>query len=425
MMARAIALGERVAYMAPDPANYVRADVTAGAFNDPVHTLTRAAGLFGTDPGVLLVRAGNELLRAWNGARDQLADAGWSCTDVKPWTTWKHTQHPTVHVGALAAIDYDRTPLFGPDDRPSDVVRRLAWAEQAIGAPYHMTPGVTGHSAIRSHYAQTRRTTAPQRPGVLREPYWGVGSSRDHEDKRNGSGDLIWGRRALRTDTAMGWVHSYDLNAARLAATGVAELGWGKLKRADSPAFEPRQAGYWLVHAHEIAEPFPGAIYDRADVVAGMVWLTTPMMEFLSGLGMLPVPVEAWTATGRRILRPMAEKWNAARLAAPRGPGLETIKAVYREAAGLLAHNGGSIVRHDWYHTIMDRQRATLLSHILRVKRTTGLLPLVVHTDCLWYPSEDEDPNRTADRLGLRLGTGLGAFRVHTSASAGAFYKKR
>jgi hypothetical protein len=369
MAARAIALGERVAYLAPDPNNFVAASTNEAAYRDPVHTLTRAAGLFGSDPGVLLIRAGTDMLRAWNGARDQLAEAGWSCTDVQPWTSWKHNDRPTVHVGALAAIDYDRTPLFGPDDRPADLVRRVAWAEQAIGAPYHMTPGVTGHAAIRAHYADRRRRQSETggRPNGrdFSEPYWGIGSSRDHEDKRNGSGDLIWGRRATRADTAMGWVHSYDLNAARLAATGVAELGWGKLKRADSPAFDPHQAGYWLVHAHDIAEPFKGAIYDRADVVAGLVWLTTPMMEFLSGLGMCPVPTEAHTATGRRILRTLAEKWNTARQAAPRGPALDTVKAVYREATGLFARNGGSIVRHDWYHTIMDRQRATRRPHRL------------------------------------------------------------
>lgn len=426
MSARAIALGDRMVVAAFDAANY-RAQATEGpgAYRDPTRCLKAVSTAFGDRPGVFLVKGGNDVMRVWAGHRDELTAAGWTCTAIEPWTTWKHPERPAVHVGHLGAIDYDRIPLFTQHDRPHDVVRRLAWAEQAIGAPYHMTPGVTGHAAIRGHYAETRRSGKHRNGRDFSEPYWGVGTKRDHEDKRLGSGDLIWHRRPTRADITAGWVHSYDLNAARLSAAGVAELGWGKLVRAEDPSFDPRRAGYWLIHAADVNEPFPGAIVDQADVHGGLVWLTTPMMEFLSQLGQHPPVTEAWTATGRRVLRPIAEKWNAARQAAPPGPALDTVKAVYREAAGLFARDGGSIVRHDWYHTIMDRQRATLLSHILKVKRSVGILPLVVHTDCLWYPSDDEDPARAADRLGLRIGTNLGTFRINSTATAAAFYKKK
>jgi hypothetical protein len=420
---RAIALGERTAYLAADAANYVRTPTTHMSYMAPWYVLDRAADLFRDQAGTLLLNVDHSIRRHWADQLPVTTETGWACTGVEPWTTFKHADKPTVHVGFLGDLDYGRTPLFDRHDRPEDVVRRLAWIGEHIGAPYRMTPGVTGCAAIRDHFAQLR-ATGRRSNGEHAEPYWGAKDRRESDDRRNGSGDLLWQRRAQRRDTAMPWVHAYDLNAARLSAMGVAELAWGKLRRQDLPSFDPRQAGYWAVHANEVIEPFPGAIYDKADVHAGMVWLTTPAMAFLSGLGACPVPAEAWTGTGRRLLRTIGERWNAARGAAPAGRALETVKAVYRETAGMMASPGGSLYRPDWYHTIMDRQRMTLLSHILRVKRTTGLLPLVVHTDCLWYPSEDEDAGRTADRLGLPLGSGLGKFRTHSTRPAVAFYRK-
>lgn len=427
MSVRAIALGDHTAYLASDEVGYVRTATTHRSYMAPWYVLDRAADLFNDKPGTLLLNVDRTIRKHWADQAEVTAETGWTCTTVEPWTTFKHAGRPTIHVGFLGDIDYDKTPLFTREDRPEDVVRNLAWVAEHLGAPYRMTPGVTGCAAIRDHFEdKARRAKGPiteRQP--FGEPYWGAGAVLPTGDTRQGAGDLIWQRRPTRNDTALPWVHAFDLNAARLAALGVAELAWGKLKHEQLPAFDPRRAGYWLVHAHEIAEPFPGAIYDRADVHGGMVWLTTPPMAFLADLGACPVPSEAWVATGRRLLRTIADRWNAARLQLGQGERLETVKAIYRETAGMMASPGGSICRPDWYHTTMDRQRMTLLTHILRIKRTAGLLPLVVKTDCLWYPSEHENPTRAAEQLGIPLGNGLGKFRHHSTRPATGFYKKR
>ena len=429
MSARAIALGERYAYLAPDALNYTKARVSDGAHLVSWHALERAAQLMGHKPGTMLV-AGKRTRAAWLAdTTEVLPELGWTFTELEPWTTFRHADLGTVHVGFVEGIDYDRTPLFARTDDPADVVRRLAWIHEHIGAPYYMTPGVTGCEAIRRHFdAHARRVTKYEGAGEgqkpFGEPYWGLKDRRDQDDPRTGAGDMMWQRKPRRSDVDAGWVHAYDLTAARLAALGVASLAWGKLRHVDMPAFDPTQAGYWRVHAHDVNEPFPGAIYDPATVRDGMVDLTTPMMEILSRCGMCPTAASGWLAPGRRILRTIGEKWNAARLAAPPGRALATVKAVYREAAGMMAREGGSIFRPDWYHTIMDRQRATLISHILRIKRAAGIMPLIVRTDCLWYPADTDNAERHAAQLAIQLGTGLGKFRVHATHTAATFYRK-
>ena len=104
---------------------------------------------------------------------------------------------------------------------------------------------------------------------------------------------------------------------------------------------------------------------------------------------------------------------------------LDAVKSTYREAAGLFAHAGGSIDRADWYHTIMDRQRVTVLGHIRRIATAHDRRPLAVHTDCLWYASGLPDWREAAAELGIRIGHDLGTFRHHSTARAADYFKPK
>lgn len=419
----AIVVTDRTAYLASENSRST-APVAEGAFRDARRILDRAAtAIHGRKGGTVILDVSDrpaDLLRLWDGQRGPLEDAGWTCSGtVEPWTTWRRKGAPAIHVGIRRAIAPGNTPLFSADDAPHTVAARLAWYADRMGAPWSMTGGVSGNMAMRATYAS---------PGRGKQPYWGAGDlPRRQDDTRNGAGDLIWRRAPTSAEAGMGWVHGYDLNAARLAALGVAEVAWSKLQPTGAIPFDATRAGYWMVPAsplrrHRTLPP----LIDFGDVRGDLAWVTTPMMKYLGRLGITPGVVDSWTAPSARMFKGTAEAWNRARLEAeerddPRLIG--AVKATYAQACGMMAHAGGSIYRPDWYHTIMDWQRATLLAHIERVDRKTKRRPLVVQTDCVWYASDDADPHRTAEALGLPvIGAGdpkaLGRFKVHSSKRA-------
>lgn len=412
----------------PKPDRCARHPVREAAWLDPVHTLESAARIFHGNPygSATLILAGRpELVEHWRAAatREGIAAwklaGGWSARAVEPWTTWRREGAPVVHVGVLGRVPL--VPPLGREETDSgflgDIARRVARYAEAVGAPYLMTPGVSGHAAIRSMFSAHGRRA---------QPYWGARDTRDVDDPRTGAGDLIWRRPPLRDEVEAGmWVHGWDLNAARLAAMGVAEVAYGRLAHRGPQAFDASEAGYWRIHARDVRQhPRRPPLFDPADVREGMVHLTTPIMAELLRRGISPDVTDSWTAPGRRLFRRVAELWDAAR----RGddPVVATAaKETYRQAAGLFAHAGGSIYRPDWYHTIMDRQRVTVLAHTERIAHAHSVQPVAVHTDCLWYVCPEADQRRAADRLGLRLGSGLGMWRHHSSAPAREFFKAK
>jgi hypothetical protein len=411
----ACVLGEFNAYLA-SAAKRSEAMVTPGVLRDAHHTLDRAARLFKGGPGVLALLGGRDLLASWAGQRGALDSAGWTCTAVESWTTWRRRDAPAVHVAMLGTIE--PTPLFNPLDDPRTIAVQLAWYADVMGGEYLMTPGVAGHVAIKAAFKGKR------------EPYWGLKDIRRDGDERQGSGDLLWRRAPLKTEFAEGYVHGFDLRAARLAALGVVEVAWTKLEPTGQVAYDPDRAGYWLIPPppqHKRHPPIvnPDSVHDR------LAWVTGPIMADLARRNILPDVIDSWTGVAKRPFRTIAERWDAARLATieQRGAAMtcahDAVKATYREAAGLMARPGGSIYRPDWYHATMDRQRVTVLSHAERIAKTHERRPLAIHTDCLWYASTESDPEKAADRLGIKLGHRLGCFDVKSSATTAEFFKAK
>jgi len=419
-------VGEHTATLASESES-LTLPVSEGAYRDARRILTRAAELaHGHPTGVVVLDGGAELAAHWQAqtiyrqgeATRLLDEPEWRASELAPWTTWRRPGAPVLHVAFLGQLDPGRTPLFGSDDPHREIARRLAWFEHVTGGPFVMTPGVAAHMAIR-------RAFRAHGPGA--QPYWGVKDVRVWDDDRNGCGDLIWHRRPSRTEYELGWVHGFDLRAARLAAMGVAELAWGRLAHKAVP-FDPALAGYWLIRARDVAWPgvsrrLPPLVEAARD---GTAWVTTPIMKELMDRGCLPEHTDAWTAPGRRFLREIAERWDRARGAvAGAGHGGErAVKALYREGAGLFASPGGSIHRPDWYHTIMDRQRVPVMRHTARIASEHNRRPVAVHTDCLWYASAQPSHELAAAELGIKLGDGMGRFRHHSTTAAAVFWPK-
>lgn len=418
----ASAVSARTALLSPD------------ALERPRHVLDRSAELIRGNPaGVVMIDGGKTLAEMWQRQIIQHDPAGrvvlvdgeeWGATRFEPWTTWTRRGAPAIHVAFLRSIDRGRLPLFDPEHvEPAGIARRLAWYAHHVGAPFNMTAGVSAHTVIKAQHSA---------PGKFQQPYWGVrDTARDGDDTRNGSGDLIWDRPPLRSELAGGgWVHQFDMRAARLAAMGVAELPWARLTHTGATAFDEAQAGYWRIHAADVPQPSrrPGW-FDKAAVADGMVWLTSPILGDMLAQGVSPDVTDSYTAPARRMLRTVAERWDLARLAALELEHLPellgAVKATYREGAGMFARHGGSIYRPDWYHTIMDRQRVTVLRHVDRIGRATSRMPVRVHTDALFYVCPESDPQAAAGALGLRLGTRLGMFAVKSTTPVGDYFKRK
>lgn len=422
-----VVAAETFGYLA-SPTECVRVPLTRGAYERPAYILDRVAALMYGSTGGVLVLDGPGLRKTWGGlvkpagiGRVALADEpAWTATVLEPWTTWRRKGAPAIHVAFLDEVQDDRAGLMPAGGDLGTMARRLAWYADRIGGAYLMTPGVAGHGAIRAAF---------RKPGRGQQPYWGARDWRllSDDDAHQGVGDLMWKRAPTRTEVDMGWVHSFDLNAARLSALGVVEVPYGKLEHTGPCAFDATRAGYWQIYAHHVKEhKRHPPLVDTSFAVGGLVEVTTPIMSKLMDRGALPEVVDSWTSEGRRLFRGLAEQWNRARLEAMdlgRLVELGAVKATYREAAGLFAKRGGSIWRPEWYHTAMDRQRVTVINHVERIAQGAGRRPLAIHTDCLWYASTHADPRQAAGELGIMLGTGLGTFRVHSCTPSRVFFK--
>ncbi len=399
--------------------------MAAGTTGHPAMTATN--GVVPTE--ILLVVAG-PVASLWS-AYAASDSAHWSCVQVGAWTRWRHHVVTAMTVWVLLldlATEEDMPPafdgLYNPG-APSPVrlmCQRLLHLARIIGCPWTVNAGQTAHRVLRRVLKPD-----PDLRGIMPdrrvEPYWGTGRKDGYP--MQAGGDLLWERKPLKDEVGL-WIHSYDANAARLAAMGVAVIADDKPEGSRGPiAFDPDLHGYWTINRSDITRahlrPHPNCppLIDVGSAELGptgngsVLTVTTPIMAEWMRQGVLPPVADAWVASGRRAFRTVAEAWNRARIASFDEPYyLESVKAVYRAGAGLFASPGGLIFRPDWYHTINDRQRVTLWTRIIKVHERTGRWPLKVHTDAVWYATEST-ATAFADAAGLSLDPrNLGSWKI-------------
>lgn len=405
--------------------------VPAGLLYDVPRLLdTFARELDGSNPEGVIIIAGVKPGDITDDAWTQAGTLGWSFGRPGSWVTcWRNARRMTrIHIGFLDAMDQTRTPLFTLDQEHSEIALLLGQYHEITGGPFHATPGVSGHGAIRELCKPPRARAV--KPGGERiqapTPKWM--SDATHEQKYlRGAGPLIWkctpgadhaGPQSVR--------HTFDVNAQYLAAARNARLAVDDLVHTGAgQQFDASIAGYWLINGGYVTSD------DRMTNVmppvvrgTGQTWVTTPVMEYLHQRHPANAPrvLDSFTAPGKTVLRPWAEKLRGARAelledAEHRlgGQLLTAVKATYTQSMGLLGRTGGRIYRRDWYDTIVDMARINLLRRIDKVYTTLGEAPTAVNVDAVTYRTVLD-----AGTVGLALGvgTGIGQFKHVSTVDA-------
>lgn len=274
---------------------------------------------------------------------------------------------------------------------------------RALGLAYVYSGASTLHALIRS---TTRLSPAgPEPAGVeFTSSAWSVPAN-------------SWGPAVdsfALVARARGFVRCFDRSGSYLAAWSGLRLGtderWVHMRGGSMPVMpeSARPAGYVLVDRDEL--PAPDGRFDpfrRHGDPAGPVWLTMPLAHLAVELHGRPMPIrEAWVQ--RDALRPLdraAERVRDAREQLA-GPALEALKVGYAAATAWFEFGPrtGPLARPHWRRSIIDRAVANTYRGLS--KCTPAPLALADIDTAVFAVAE---PDAVPD--GLRLGTGLGAWK--------------
>lgn len=351
---------------------------------------------------------------------------------------WSCKQGETVHRIWTMALNHipaggKDSPLV--DDNPMVTALHMAQWTELTGQPWTGTPGMTGNTLLVDGW----RTANPKAPA----PRWnGCGVWYPMESRPAwpfGAIEQAYTPAQWERDTDQP-THGYDLNKAYLSAYQVAELPAGQLEHhqvtGDADVFDPKMGGIWRVelspwtHGHLLPDPAGYA----PQLEDGTRWLTTPTLALLQQLtergDYAGFSVrEYWTAPTRRITRKWAELLNDVAGAA-REPIAGAAKQVYKQAYGMWAR-GGRVHRPDWHYTIIALSRANLWRKMDAAYRsgrtgtyragayrqvTSGIRPVRVETDCVFYESTEGGDWSAYAPPGFKLdpsGRALGHFKPY------------
>lgn len=406
-----------------DNGQAVKRTIQLGDRMDLPALLDGAARAFRHDEGVLVISASlSEVSRAavWRPVTD------WKYSQLRAWTTFVRLADNTiVHVGLIGemfgAEGKTAGPLLAGSAGPREVAARLGRYHQLTGIAWRATAGVTGCAGIRHCYTDPR-------PG--RQPLW-------HSQGVKGlraAGPLIW-RATDQPDVPLpisepiADVHVYDINAMYLAALKNVRLGWSALTHTGAVGFDSMNAGYWELDATKIpTDLYDGKIrppvFPSSHIHKNGVWVTTPVAKYIGDVtGETPTVLDSWTCENSATIgRLFAERLIAVRRG-DYGPPLvadTAIKRTYTELVGMFGREGGSISRPDWHHNVMDLARINMLRRVEKVYQATGIWPIAVRTDAVYY----HGPTQSNLAQALGIGVGAGMFKYQESLTVADYHAR-
>ena len=235
---------------------------------------------------------------------------------------------------------------------------------------------------------------------------------------------LLWAR-PLGEDEQHGiWLHRYDKNNAYVGAASSANLGAGEYVYQDNPQFDPKMPGVWhiiltgesIFNGRDLPHPTDGKIES---------WQHTQTVKVAMDAGYQVTILEAYTFPEyHQTLRPWYEAINTARTRL-RAPGAfrhaqaqdvayAALKNIYTSSLGNLAgraraEKNDPMYRPDWWFGIVDIARAGMFWK-MRQLAEMGYRPVAVHTDALYFVSQEADPRLAVPGL-LTEDQGIGKFK--------------
>lgn len=261
----------------------------------------------------------------------------------------------------------------------------LAW-ESAVGTSWKMTDGVAALINMKAW------------AGEHKKPRWRLVDPAMVEYWQPPANilDLRWSRSH---PPARPW-RRWDMRAAYLNAMAQVQLPYRQL-RATGPGVDGTAVGYYQVRmtlgqTHQLWLPRP----DRK----GCLWVTHDEMPTVR-LGAHEI-IDSWTSDDSgRILRNWAEHWRDVIEANPRLR--QPLKMGYAQAVGLMGAKTQGVYRPDWRHFIIGFVRQSMRRRILAAERATGLQPVRIDVDSIWY-DDAATLDHPATMLGLTAALGVG-----------------
>ncbi len=293
----------------------------------------------------------------------------------------------------------------------------IKYLQDVLNTPIEWSPGHVGLNLIK----QVNET--PRRSSYIRRSASDLGifvrQARTYRDK-----DRFWSRPLADEERGCTWLHLYDKNNAYLGAASSANLGAGEYVSEAKPAFNPKVPGLWHILL-EGESVFNGR--DLPHPTAGEVdsWQHTPTVQLAQELGYRVTILEGvFFPEYHQTLRPWydlifqarkqlrtsgAFKNDQAQAVASMG-----LKNIYTGSLGKLAEKaraekGDRFYRPDWWFGIVALSRAHIFAKIAELARL-GYRPVAVHTDELFFVSQEADPLRAVPGL-VTEEQGIGKFK--------------
>jgi hypothetical protein len=316
-----------------------------------------------------------------------LRAAGWTVTDLQPWTTCRKPdpdggddQVPAVHIAVNDWLDLDDFPLLGAN--PGETTEHLVMWHTRTGCAWRGTPGVAGTALLRSP------GMVPLTKGVA-APRWMLPEK--DVDRAWRAGELPYTPKMWDRPDPGPFRYTVDARKAYLSAWQSC-LFSAKVLRPGPREFDKTLSGWWFVGLDawtngELPDP---AGYRPNGRFLGKRWLTTPTVQLLQDLHTANKHagfrvIESRVGHGTQLLRTTAETLKEMIMSPSSLPVMrDTAKAVYTRTGGMLARPGGRVYRPDWQAAIVAHARANQWRKIAAA-RAAGWLPVSINVDAITY----------------------------------------
>jgi len=286
---------------------------------------------------------------------------------------------------------------FGRElDNPKQLYITLDYLEKALGVVIGASPSGVGMRLIEK--------VNEKHPDWLAVP--DINPAECHFT-REAAADIIWQRPLTETELHHDdilYLHKYDKNSAYLRACASEMFGIGTPVHCGAEGYDKKAPGVWRIRVKEhVLGDLPPIMWDRAE------WVATPVVKLLQSTGHTIKIYDGWKFEQyhgtlknwsewlwrqRQAFRDDVEEWKSevgrfyARIA---------VKEIAVATVGLTSYGGFDSTektfkqRPDYKLQAVAGTRATIFYNMIKVQKETGLTPVMVYLDALYYLSPEPD----------------------------------